>query len=155
MIDEAGKLSVSIPTDDVLLYFCQCTGWSKKDGNICFPYQRKTVHGICIILRILGLRFMEISLAYVWILQVAFYCIQEIIQQSIYFSPVHSFVKNLTMWHRFWALCKPERRHWANPFWIIWRKADAAEQVQDHNLVCVEWLNNPVRKFTRLLEAES
>ena len=28
------------------------TGWFKKDGNICFPYQRKPVHGICIILRI-------------------------------------------------------------------------------------------------------
>ena len=28
-------------------------------------------------------------------------------------------------------------------------KADATAQVQDSDLVCAEWLNYPVRKFTR------
>ena len=59
------------------------------------------------------------------------------------------------MWHRFWALCKPERRHWTKLSWNTWHKADAAEQMHDRNLVCVEWLSSPVRKFTGLMEAES
>ena len=41
------------------------------------------------------------------------------------------------------------------PYWIILHKADAAEQVQDQNSVCVEWLGYQVRKFARLLETKS
>ena len=39
--------------------------------------------------------------------------------------------------------------------WDYLTRADATAQVQDNNLVCVEWLSYPVRKFTRLLEAKS
>ena len=53
------------------------------------------------------------------------------------------------------SFIKTGRRHRAKSFWIIWHEADAAEQVQDHNLVCVEWLSYLVRKFTRLLESKT
>ena len=127
----------------------------QKGWKHLFPLPSKTVHGVCLISRIHMLCFMEISLACAYVLRVSLYCSQIINKVPIYFSPVHSFVHNLTMWHRFWALCKPGRRHEAKPFWIIWHGADSAAQVQDHNLVCVERLSYPFRKFTRNLEAES
>ena len=37
-----------------------CTGWSKKDGNICFLCHEKTANGIWTILRIHVLCFLEI-----------------------------------------------------------------------------------------------
>ena len=54
----------------------------------------RTVRGKSMILRVHVLCFMEISLAHVYILQVAFCCRQRIIK-SIYFLSVHNVVQNL------------------------------------------------------------
>ena len=89
---------VSLPTKrSVCLYRCVChhtylvyeymlhTGWSKRDGSIRFLCHRKPVLGICMILRMHVLCFMEISLACLEILRAEFCLSQEIIKQRIHF----------------------------------------------------------------------
>ena len=55
------ETEVRSPPDNTIMSSAT-TGWSKKDGNICFLCYRKTIDGIFIILRMHVLRFMVISL---------------------------------------------------------------------------------------------
>ena len=74
------------------------TGWSKRNGKVCFLCHTKPFEGFASALFHRNLFDIGLNM---WCGYILFYCVQKIIEQSTYFSPVQILWR--TSWRKLWV----------------------------------------------------